>query len=43
MGFEEIVEGGKIYISEDYSEEEEFDNLIIKALSMCIDEKMETN
>lgn len=42
MGFEEIVEDGKIYISEDYSEEEEFDNLIIKPLSMCMDGKMES-
>ena len=43
FGFEEIVDDGQIYIREDYSEEEEFDNLIVRPFSISIDGKMETH
>lgn len=41
MGFEEIVDDGKIHIREDYTEAEEFEILIARPLSICIDGKME--
>ena len=43
MGFEEIVDDGQIYLREDYSFEEEFDNLIVRPFSICIDGKMENH
>lgn len=42
-GFEELVDDGKIHIREDYTEEEEFDILIVRPFSICIDGKMETH
>ncbi|WP_151409404.1 toll/interleukin-1 receptor domain-containing protein [Anaerococcus sp. Marseille-P9784] len=43
LGFEELVDDGQIHIREDYSEEEEFDNLIVRPLSISIDGKIETH
>ena len=43
FGFEELVDDGQIHIREDYSEEEEFDNLIVRPLSISIDGKIETH
>ena len=43
FGFEETVDDGQIHIREDYSEDEEFDNLIVRPFSISIDGKMETH
>ena len=43
FGFEELVDDGQIHIREDYSEDEEFDNLILRPFSISIDGKMETH
>lgn len=43
LGFEELVDNGQIHIREDYTEEEEFDTLIVRPFSICIDGKMETH
>ena len=43
LGFEELVDDGKIHIREDYTEEDEFDILIVRPFSICIDGKMETH
>ena len=41
MGLEENIDDGQIHIREDYKEAEEFDYLIVRPLSICIDGKME--
>ena len=41
MGLEENVDDGQIHIREDYTEAEEFDYLIVRPLSICIDGDME--
>ena len=43
FGFEETVDDSQIHIREDYSEDEEFDNLIVRPFSISIDGKMETH
>ena len=43
MGLEENVDDGQIHIREDYKEAEEFDYLIDRPLSICIDGDMENH